>query len=187
MRRYETIVIADPDLSDEKKESFSERIQEIISQQGGFIVEFDVWGNRKLAYEIRKKSRGHYIRIDYCGTGEAVNEMERFFRIDDRSMKYMTILLNKDADIEAIKEIMAAKEADEKASASESEQTSEKSEQVKQSEQTSEKSEQVEQSEQTSDESEQVEQSEQTSDESDIETADDEETETEKIEEEEKE
>ncbi|QTA80348.1 30S ribosomal protein S6 [Desulfonema limicola] len=117
MRRYETIVIADPDLSDEKQASFSERIQAIISQQGGFIVEFDVWGNRKLAYEIRKKSRGYYIRIDYCGTSESVEELERFFRIDDCAMKYMTILLDKDADIEAVKAMMAAKEADAKAAA----------------------------------------------------------------------
>ena len=116
MRRYETIVITDPDLSDEKQASFSERIQEIISQQGGFLIEFDVWGNRKLAYEIRKKNRGYYIRIDYCGTGKAVDEMERFFRIDDRSIKYMTILLEKNADVEALKEMLAEKETDDKAS-----------------------------------------------------------------------
>lgn len=112
MRRYETIVIADPDLSEEKRESFSERIQEIISQQDGFVVEFDVWGNKKLAYEIRKKNRGFYIRIDYCGTNAAVDELERFFRIDDRSMKFMTILLEKDADLEAIKAMMAAQDED---------------------------------------------------------------------------
>lgn len=106
MRRYETIVIADPDLSDDKRDSFFERVRDIISQQGGFLIEFDDWGIRRLAYEIRKKPRGYYVRLDYCGTGDVVNEMERFFRIDDRSLKYMTILLEQQADVEAIKESM---------------------------------------------------------------------------------
>ncbi|MDL1967554.1 MAG: 30S ribosomal protein S6, partial [Deltaproteobacteria bacterium] len=63
-----------------------------------------------LAYEIKKKSRGYYVRLDYCGTGKLVDEMERFFRIDDRVMKYMTVLLDKYADIELLKEEMAKAE-----------------------------------------------------------------------------
>ncbi len=116
MRRYETMVIADPDLSDEKRDAFFERMKDIISKQGGFLVEFDDWGTRNLAYDIKKKTRGHYIRLDYCGMGEVVNELERFFRIDDRAMKYMTVLLEKDADEEEIKaQIAKAGEEDAKA------------------------------------------------------------------------
>jgi small subunit ribosomal protein S6 len=121
MRRYETIVIADPDLSDEQRDSFFERTTDIISQQGGFLIEFDDWGVRRLAYEIRKKNRGYYVRLDYCGTGDVVSEMERFFRIDDRSLKYMTILLEQQADVEAIKESMTAKETDAEDSAGDEE------------------------------------------------------------------
>ena len=121
MRRYETIVIADSDLSDDKRDSFFERVREIISQQGGFLIEFDDWGIRRLAYEIRKKPRGYYVRMDYCGTGDVVSEMERFFRIDDRSFKYMTILLDREADMEAIKEDMAAKKAELEKSAADNE------------------------------------------------------------------
>ena len=111
MRRYETIVITDPDLSDDLRDSFFEKIKDIVSQQGGFLIEFDDWGVRRLAYEIRKKIRGYYVRLDYCGTGDVVSEMERFFRIDDRSLKYMTILLEQQADVDAIKEAMIAKAA----------------------------------------------------------------------------
>lgn len=102
MRRYETIVISDPDLSEEQREDFFKKIRDLIDQQG-FLVEFDEWGNRKLAYEIRKKLRGYYGRLDYCGNGELVDEIERQFRIDDRAMKYMTIVLDRDADVEKIK------------------------------------------------------------------------------------
>ena len=99
MRRYETIFIIDPDLSDEERNPVVERLQEIINQYGGFLVITDEWGSKKLAYEVKKKVRGYYIRIDYCGTGKLVNEIERFFRIDDRVMKYMSVLLERKVDV----------------------------------------------------------------------------------------
>ncbi len=110
MRRYETIFIIDPDLSNEERNPVVEKLQEIINQHGGFLVITNEWGSKKLAYEVKKKIRGYYIRIDYCGTGKLVNEIERFFRIDDRVMKYMTVLLEREVDVEKIKEEKAKSE-----------------------------------------------------------------------------
>ncbi|MGD2269128.1 MAG: 30S ribosomal protein S6 [Desulfobacterales bacterium] len=112
MRRYETIAIIDPDLSEEDRQPVLDRISDLISTQNGFPVMMDHWGSKKLAYEIKRKSHGYYLRIDFCGTGALVDEMERFFRIDDRILKYMTVLLEKDADIESIKEEIAKAEKD---------------------------------------------------------------------------
>lgn len=110
MRRYETIIIIDPDLSDEDRIPIFERLKDLIPKHEGFLILLDEWGIKKLAYEIMKKLRGYYLRIEYCGTSTLVNEMERFFRIDDRVLKYMTVLLEKDVDVEAIKEEIAKKE-----------------------------------------------------------------------------
>ena len=110
MRRYETFVIIDPDLSQEQREPLITRVEELVAQMDGFLVATDDWGERKLAYDIKKKGRGYYVRFDYCGLAPLVNEMERFFRIDDRALKYMTVLLNKNADLEKIKAEKAAKE-----------------------------------------------------------------------------
>ena len=110
MRRYETFVILDPDLSAEDREPVLKRVQDVIEQQNGYLAWLDDWGARKLAYEIKKKQRGHYVRFDFCGTAEIVDEIERFFRIDDRVLKFMTVLLDKIADIEKIKEEVAAAE-----------------------------------------------------------------------------
>jgi small subunit ribosomal protein S6 len=110
MRRYETIIIVDTELTEEDRSSLFERVQDIISRHDGFLILFDEWGAKKLAYEIKKKSRGYYTRIDYCGSGILVNEMERFFKITDSFLKYMTILLDKNADLESIKEAIAAEE-----------------------------------------------------------------------------
>jgi len=111
MRRYETFVIIDPDVSREDRDALIERVRELIAQMDGFLVFEDDWGERKLAYEIRKKERGHYVKFDFCGMAPLVNEIERFFRIDDRALKYMTVVLNKDADLEKVKEEKAAAES----------------------------------------------------------------------------
>jgi small subunit ribosomal protein S6 len=118
MRRYETIFIVDPDVSDEQRGQVFTRLEELFTQYGGFLVARDEWGVKKLAYEIRKRSRGFYVRVDYCGDGPLVDEIERSFRIDDKILKFMTIILAKDVDIEQVKEEMI-KTAEEKKAASE--------------------------------------------------------------------
>jgi len=115
MRRYEMIVILDPDLGEEGRGQIFDQIKEMIDQYNGRLVKFDEWGNRKLAYRIRKKPRGHYMRLDYCGTSELVNEMERRFKINDAYLKFMTVLLENEVDIEAIETEIA--EEEEKAAA----------------------------------------------------------------------
>ncbi len=103
MRRYETIIILDPDISEDGRAPVYERIGETISQGNGYLVLRDDWGSRKLAYEIKKKPRGFYTRFDFCGTGTIVDEIERFCRIDDRVMKYLTVLIDEAADVEKLK------------------------------------------------------------------------------------
>jgi small subunit ribosomal protein S6 len=111
MKRYETIVIIDPDLSKDAETPIFERLNDLIPQYNGFLIETDDWGTKKLAYDIKKKNRGHYVRLDYCGDGALIQEMERFFRIDDKVMKFMTVLLDENADLDAIKADMAEKAA----------------------------------------------------------------------------
>lgn len=108
MRRYETVAIVDPDVLENERILLFDRIKEIILQKNGSLIEFDDWGIKRLAYEIRKKIRGYYIRLDYCGTGLVVDELERFFRINDNVLKFMTIMLSENADVEKIREEIAA-------------------------------------------------------------------------------
>ncbi|MBF0225463.1 MAG: 30S ribosomal protein S6 [Desulfobacterales bacterium] len=103
MKRYETIVIIDPDVSDDDREKLVDKITNLIDKFEGFIAFKDEWGLRKLAYEIKKKLRGYYIRFDYCGPGKLVAELERNLRIDDRVIRFLTILLQDAADIEQVK------------------------------------------------------------------------------------
>jgi small subunit ribosomal protein S6 len=129
MRRYETVFIVDPDVSEDDRKQRFDKVIDLIATMKGAIIEMDDWGSKRLAYEIKKKNRGHYMRIDYCGTGELVAEMERTFRIDDKILKYMTIILQDNADPEKIKVELAetrAKKAAEEASRAEAAKNDEK-------------------------------------------------------------
>ena len=114
MRRYETIFILDPDLTEDDRKGTLDRLKEIIQEQQGVFLQEDLWGIKKLAYDIRKKPRGYYARYDYCGLGPVVDELERFCKIDDRVMKFLTVQLDPEADVEKIQaEISAAAAASE--------------------------------------------------------------------------
>ncbi len=56
MRRYETIFIVDSDIPEEKRKQVYNRTKEIVDNYKGFIADFDEWGLKKFAYEIRKKN-----------------------------------------------------------------------------------------------------------------------------------
>ncbi len=96
MRKYETVFISDPDLSDQARSDLSDKVRNIIANEKGILIDFDEWGNKKLAYEIKKKLRGNYVCATYGGNGNLVNELERNFRLTDDALKFMTIVLSED-------------------------------------------------------------------------------------------
>ncbi len=108
MRHYETVVIADPDIPADAQNNLFEKVRTLISDNAGELIDFDDWGSKRLAYEIRKKQRGYYVRLDYCGNGNTVGSLENAFRIDERVLKFMTILLSKEADPEKLKAALEA-------------------------------------------------------------------------------
>ena len=128
MRRYETIIIVDPDLSDEGRNQRFEKIKELLEKYKGHMIEFDEWGAKKLAYEIRKKMRGYYVKFDFCSEADFVKELERTFKLDDRILKFMTILLEDNADPEKIKAGLDEKNTEENPSGDNPEEASDKPE-----------------------------------------------------------
>jgi small subunit ribosomal protein S6 len=93
MRKYETIFILDPDLEEEKTQSVIEKVKGIITQANAEILKVEDWGKRKLAYEVKKKSKGHYFLIHFLGTPALLSELERNFRVMDAVIKYQSVRL----------------------------------------------------------------------------------------------
>ncbi|AGF79335.1 SSU ribosomal protein S6P [Desulfocapsa sulfexigens DSM 10523] len=102
MRRYETIYILRPTMSENEITAVIENTNTILGTEGGQMISLDKWGVRTLAYEIKKETLGYYVYCDYACDPDNVIEMERRFRIDDSVMKYMTVKLEESIDEEGI-------------------------------------------------------------------------------------
>ena len=110
MRRYETIFIARPNVTEDEIEAIAAKTTSIIEGDGGTIIRIDKWGLKKLAYLIKKESQGYYVFADYAGIPASVAEIERVSRIDDRILKYLTVKIADTCDPEAVKEQLAKAE-----------------------------------------------------------------------------
>lgn len=102
MRHYETTYILRPGLGEALFTEIIDRTNAIVSDFGGTLIVQERIGLRKLAYAIRKEARGYYVYINFAAPGEAVAEIERVFRIDDRVLRYLTVKLGDSIDAEGI-------------------------------------------------------------------------------------
>ena len=112
MRRYETVFIVNPELSEDQHQLLFDKLNGLVPEDQGMLVKLDEWGNKRLAYEIKKHTRGYYVLMDFCGDGALVKEIERNLRLDDRVLKYMTVLKDETVDLEAVKAEMEAATAE---------------------------------------------------------------------------
>lgn len=123
LRKYETFFIVDPELPDETNSVLDSKIQSIVTSNGGEVLTYVPWGKRKLAYAIGKRTRGLYVLMEYAGGSQLVAELERNLRIDERVMKFITVLLDERFDPEKERErlaaLAAAPQAEEEESAAE--------------------------------------------------------------------
>ena len=88
MTNYEVLFIIDPALEDEKKEATIEAAKEIIAAEGE-VGNVDVWGMRKLAYPIQKKSEGYYVVIEFKAEPTLPKELDRRLKISDNVMRHL--------------------------------------------------------------------------------------------------
>ncbi len=91
LRRYETIFVTHPDLTEEDHSALLEKFRSLSASRNGDILKIDDWGIKKLGYEIRKNSRGHYFLMDYLAAPDLVRELERNLRLNERVLKFLTV------------------------------------------------------------------------------------------------
>ena len=106
---YETIYIVRPELPEDALKAISDKVSGIIETGSGIVLTLDDWGKRKLAYPIRKNSKGHYVYFNYVAPSDLVAELERQLRIDDQLLRFLTVKLGVDVDVETRK-VEAAEE-----------------------------------------------------------------------------
>ncbi len=91
MRPYEVMVIFDPETDERSVQPTLEQYLTVITKGGGTVENLDIWGRRRLAYEIQKKSEGIYAVITLTAEPDDVKEMDRQFRINESIMRTKVI------------------------------------------------------------------------------------------------
>jgi len=109
MRRYETTFVINPDLGEEEIHATINKFTRIVDAQGGFLVKQDEWGRRRLAYKIGKYIHGYYVLIDFAGEGGALTELERNLKLDDRIIRFLSVKIGDQVNLEALQAELAAK------------------------------------------------------------------------------
>ena len=87
MRRYELMVILDPDLEERTIAPSLDQFLGVVRQGGGSVDKIDIWGRRRLAYEIAKKSEGIYAVVDLQAEPATVKELDRQLNLNEAVLR----------------------------------------------------------------------------------------------------
>lgn len=126
MRRYESIVILRPDLEEDKHKETVEKFKKLLSDNGAENISVDLWGKKKLAYEIKNHNEGFYVFFVFDSEPAAVSEFERVLKITDEIIRYLVVCSEIEDEIE---EEEAKEQTAEEDQAVEGEQTAEEEQQ----------------------------------------------------------
>ena len=87
MRRYEMMIILDPALEERTVPPSLDQFLRVVTTSGGSVDKVDVWGRRRLAYEIDKKSEGIYTVVDLNAEPDAVKELDRQLNLNEAVLR----------------------------------------------------------------------------------------------------
>lgn len=89
MRNYEIAFIVHPDLEEAAFNEVLDKVKGWIAEAGGTVTNVDLWGKKKLAYEIRKQSEGQYVFVQAEMEPSTLSELERNLRLQESIMRFM--------------------------------------------------------------------------------------------------
>ncbi|MDY6054545.1 30S ribosomal protein S6 [Micrococcus sp.] len=87
MRAYELMVLIDPEVDERTVEPTLKKYLEVVTNDGGTVDTIDVWGRRKTAYEIQKKSEAIYVVVNFHAQPAATKELDRLLNINETILR----------------------------------------------------------------------------------------------------
>lgn len=103
---YESAVLINAALEEDQIQSIISRIKELISSNDGEITDVEDWGRKRLAYMIKKSKIGYYIIFQFNAYPQIISTLEKFYKLDENILRYLTIKLTKNA-LEQMEKIKA--------------------------------------------------------------------------------
>jgi small subunit ribosomal protein S6 len=95
MRQYEMMVILDPEIEERTVAPSLDKYLSVVTTAGGSVDKVDIWGRRRLSFEIKKKSEGIYAVVDFTATPDTAKELDRQLRLNEAVLR--TKILRPDA------------------------------------------------------------------------------------------
>jgi small subunit ribosomal protein S6 len=97
IRNYETTFLVKPGLDDAEYKDIIAKFTKFIIDNGGEVINQEIWGMRKLAYEIQRHSSAYYVFTEFRSNVDVNPVLEREYSFDERIIRYLTVKLDKDA------------------------------------------------------------------------------------------
>ena len=85
--QYELMVILNPEIDERQVPATLDKFLKVITTDGGSIDNVDIWGKRRLAYEIQKKNEGIYAVVAFTATSTATQELDRQLKLSEQVMR----------------------------------------------------------------------------------------------------
>jgi small subunit ribosomal protein S6 len=83
MASYETLFIVRPDIEESDLSKVVARVEDIVKSSGGTILGSEVWGKRRLAYEVNKYTEGVYVKLNFDAAPAVVEKLRDHFRFNE--------------------------------------------------------------------------------------------------------
>ena len=87
MRHYEIMIILDPNLEERSVQPSLEGFLKVVTGSGGKVAKLDIWGKRRLAYQIEKKPEGIYAVVDLTAEPKTVQELDRQLNLNEAVLR----------------------------------------------------------------------------------------------------
>lgn len=109
LQHYETMYLLGSDVNDVDRNALSAKLQKLITDASGSVVEVNPWPLQKLAYRVKKNNQGYYTVIEFGAPGAVLANITRELRLDDRVLKFVSLKKADKFDFEAIMKSKQAK------------------------------------------------------------------------------
>jgi len=97
---YETCVVLRPDMDDAVTDATFDKLEDVIGKNGGSLLFRDDWGKRRMAYDVQGHQRGHYAFLHHLAPPSLIKELERNIRIEESVLRFLTVKIIDDVDVE---------------------------------------------------------------------------------------
>ena len=87
MRQYELMIILDPEVDERAVAPALDKFLSVVTTGGGSVEKVDIWGKRRLAYEIQKKAEGYYVVVDFHATPATTKELDRQLGLNETVLR----------------------------------------------------------------------------------------------------